>query len=87
MEPPVKRSNRLDQIDTELFEQMLASGSYQLLRARIAGELERARTDCENQPEPREVYKAQGAVRALRVALELPARILQEMKAGTRSVD
>jgi hypothetical protein len=80
VQPPVTTSRRLDAIDAERFEEMLASESFALLRARIAAELERARTDCESQPELRDIHRAQGAAKALRMTLDLPARMLTTMK-------
>jgi hypothetical protein len=58
---------------------MLASPPFALYRARIAAELERARTDCETQSDVA-LTRAQGAAKALRTALELPAIMLAEMK-------
>lgn len=62
---------------------MLASEPFALLRGRISGELDRARADCENQ-QGLTLKRAQGQVKALRTALELPAIMLREMKAKTK---
>jgi hypothetical protein len=79
MQPAIKASERLDQIDREQFEAMLASAPFELLAARIAAELERARADCESQLDVIAVHRAQGAVKALRTALDLPKILLKEM--------
>jgi hypothetical protein len=81
MQPATKPSARLDQIDREQFEAMLASDSFELLRSRISAELIRALTDCESQADPMMLHRAQGAAKALRVVLELPGMLLKEMGA------
>jgi hypothetical protein len=83
MQPATKPSARLDQIDREHFEEMLASASFDLLRSRISVELVRALADCESQADPMAVHRAQGAAKALRVVLELPGMLLKEMSAKT----
>jgi hypothetical protein len=59
---------------------MLDSPPFQLLKARMVGELERMRTACERQDEPRELSRAQGSVAALRAVLALPDQILKEIE-------
>lgn len=80
MQQPVARSPRLDAIDEERFADMVASESFALLKDRIAGELDRARTDCETQF-GLTLTRAQGRVNALRTVLEIPAIMLREIKA------
>jgi len=76
----MQTSVSVSNLEAERFEAMLASPSFGLLRARIAGELERARTDCESQDGALEIHRAQGRVKALRTMLELPINMLKEMK-------
>lgn len=84
MEQVTQVKNRLDALDVEAFEKMLASDSFLILKMRIAGEVVRAQNDCESLVDERELRRAQGAVRALRAVLALPAMILQNMnKRGT----
>ncbi len=70
---------RHDQFEEAKFRDMMASEPFRLLTARIAGELERARTDCERKGEPTEIYRAQGSAAALRAALALPETIAKEL--------
>lgn len=60
---------------------MLASPAFALLKARIAAELERARTECETECGRDSVYFSQGQAKALRTVLALPDMMLTEMKA------
>jgi hypothetical protein len=79
MQTPATTSPRLDGIDAGRFADMLASPSFQLFGARIAAELERSRTDCE-MLDGVALNRAQGKVTAYRTVLDLPARMLAEMK-------
>jgi hypothetical protein len=58
---------------------MLTSPPFAVMRERIAAELERARDGCERR-DGIELHRSQGAVAALRVVLDLPLRILADMK-------
>jgi hypothetical protein len=80
MRAPAVVTNRLDALDTERFEAMLASPPFALLKARIAAELERARADCETHDERVVIARAQGQVKAFRTVLALPEIMLKEMK-------
>jgi hypothetical protein len=72
---------RLDDFDARDLKEMLASRPFALLRARLAAELERQRAACERAAEAVELHRAQGAVAALRTALDLPERVLKEIAA------
>jgi hypothetical protein len=72
--------DRLDALDTERFADMLASPPFNLLRARIYAELERARGDCETQNDPQALNRAQGRCGALRAVQALPEIMLKEMR-------
>lgn len=85
MESNLKPRDRGDALDTERFENMLASPPFALYLKRVAAELERARTDCEKQDELRAIHNAQGRCASLRTVLELPAIMLREMRGGTKS--
>lgn len=84
MQPTTKPSNRLDALDIEAFETMLASEPFRFYRERVDIELARAQNDCENANDERELRRAQGAAKALRVVLALPEMILKTMKDGKK---
>lgn len=84
MDAKSSTASRLDQLDAERFEAMVTSPLFALIFARVAGQLERARTDCEIAVDAREVRMAQGRAAALRVVLQLPATMLKEMKAPAK---
>jgi len=71
---------RLDGIDAERFSDMLHSHAFAILWKRVLAETERSRTDCTAMTELPEVYRAQGAVAALRSVLAMPETILAEMR-------
>ncbi len=73
------RPDRLDALDVEAFEKMLASRAFLTLKTRIADELLRAQTGCETAEDKRVLWRAQGAVKALRTVLGLPEQILKAM--------
>ena len=72
--------NRLDALDVEAFEKMLSSDSFSLFKQRVEVELGRAQNDCETASIDHEIRRAQGATKALRTVLKLPAMILESMK-------
>jgi hypothetical protein len=76
----VASAARLDEIDLARLRGMVASAPFQLLQARIQGELTRALTTCERSDSAIEVSRAQGAAAALRTALGLPAKIVAEVE-------
>jgi hypothetical protein len=65
------------------FEAMIESGPFRLLVSRIAVELKRAEETCVRSDSDMEIRHAQGAVMSLRTVLELPARLLAEMRRST----
>ena len=85
MDANVRQVNRLDGAEAQRFRDMLSSSSFGLLRMRIEGEIERARTACERSDDQRETTRAQGAVHALRSVLDLPKIILREMEQRPKS--
>lgn len=80
MKTPLRAVNRLDSLDLERFEAMVAADPFQLFLMRVQGELSRARTDCETQDEPAAIRRAQGQVKALRTVLALPDIMIAEMR-------
>lgn len=78
MEVPVKRT--LDLIDAERIADMMKSEPFRVYQSRIQAELERARGTCETSDVTAEFHRAQGASKALRTVLALPAQILAEIK-------
>ncbi len=72
---------RLDALDLERFEDMIASPPFALFQARVTAELERARTDCETVIGDVQVCRAQGRCAALRTVLALPAIVAKEIRA------
>jgi hypothetical protein len=75
-------ADRLDALDKERFEDMIASPPFALFVRRIAAELARAQNDCERKDETVSIYRAQGAAAAFRVALALPELIVKEIRAN-----
>ena len=80
MEPKQTVSRRLDGVGAQRFADMVASEPFAWLAQRVEHELDRARTSCETFGDARELARAQGAVKALRTVLGLPALILLEIK-------
>jgi len=80
METKAAPIDRLDALDAERFRDMLASPPFVLLKERVTKEWERAREACAQETELRDIYRAQGRVAALRVALDLPNLILKEIE-------
>jgi hypothetical protein len=68
----------LDALDRERFQDMLNSPPFLLLRNRILEELQRYCQECEAR-DGVELHRSQGAARALRVVLGLPATMIKEM--------
>jgi len=81
MENKAVVTNRLDHLDAERFREMIASPAFVQLRDRIEKERARQMVVCVTSDVTKELRKAQGAVAALRVVLELPAQILKEIEA------
>lgn len=71
---------KIDSLEAERFEAMIASEAFAILRKRIAAFLDRSRVECESRHEPSALYRAQGAVAALRTVLDLPQMITDEMQ-------
>lgn len=69
---------RLDGLDREAFQAMMASEPFAIIQARITAELHRAEEACVRSDADLDLRRAQGAVTALRAVLELPMRIFQE---------
>lgn len=84
MDAKASTASRLDQLDAERFEAMVTSPLFAMIFARFAGQLERARDDCERAVDPRDCRMAQGRAAALRVVLQLPATMLKEMKSQAK---
>lgn len=84
MEAKITQTERMDGFDAEQMREMLESSSFRLLRARIAGELERKRDICERSELADDVQRAQGAVAVLRTVLALPENILREIESKRR---
>jgi hypothetical protein len=82
--PKIVKSERLDGIDREKFEEMLASPSFGLYYKRLVAELIRTQTVCETVTDAPEVYRAQGRISALRMATNLPQKLLEEMQQPKR---
>lgn len=85
MDTKTTSAERLDELDAERFRDMLASPPFALFLARVVAEAERARDTCAGQTDLPELYRAQGAVRALRAVLAIPARILEEIRPKKRT--
>lgn len=85
MDAKVVRSQRLDQLDAEQFDEMVKSSAFRNLRLRIEDELERSRKDCERHRETEDIYRSQGATAALRVVLGLPTKILAEIRSAAET--
>ncbi len=83
MEVPVTR--KLDLIDADRLSDMMKSDPFRLFTARVQAELDRQRSACEGASLGVEIYRAQGATKALRTVLELPKQILQEITSASRS--
>ncbi|MBV9448552.1 MAG: hypothetical protein JO345_21920 [Streptosporangiaceae bacterium] len=75
---------KLDDFDVRQLKEMLASRPFALVRQRLAAELERQRGICERGDAPLEIHRAQGAAQALRTALALPERVLEEITASVK---
>lgn len=80
MDAKVRRSARLDHIDAEQFETMLASKAWQQYADRLAELLKRSIEDCTSGDGMVAVRRSQGAVTALRAVSKMPAQILEAMK-------
>ena len=73
-------TQRFDQLDRERFRDMIESPPFQILQRRIESELNRLREITEAHARSiKEIRIAQGGVAALRVVLDLPRRVLDEM--------
>ncbi len=73
-------SKDADPLESERFEAMLESGSFARFLSRVKAEGERAAKDCHKADEPREIYRLQGQIHALRTVLELPENIRKELR-------
>ena len=80
MEPKQTVSRRLDWVDPQRFADMVGSEPFAWLMERVRHELDRERATCESSEDAQEVARAQGAVKALRMTLGLPARLSEEIK-------
>jgi hypothetical protein len=79
MQPKLTPATRLDDLEVRRFQEMIESPSFARLWGRVKAELERARGECERADGAVELRRAQGAVKALRTVLGLPAQVMAEM--------
>jgi hypothetical protein len=73
---------RFDQIDVEQFEAMAASKAFKRYSDRLREMEARYVRGCINESDVTQLHRWQGAVEAMRVALDLPAAILGQLKKG-----
>lgn len=71
--------DRTDSVDRGEFQRMIESELFGSIQARIYAEMKRNQDACQSSDSGLKVRRAQGAVAALRAALELPAQMLAEM--------
>ncbi len=75
----MKIRTKPDSIDAEHIRQTLETRGWQLIEARIKETLEATRGQLELAELPPAQYRAQGAVRALRLVLNVPEILLREI--------
>jgi hypothetical protein len=80
MKTPLHRDARLDDLDAEQFERMLASKSWQIYSERLALEWDRVATRCTTEKDELELRRAQGAAGALQSAMAMPRTILEDLR-------
>lgn len=80
MDAKTTTPSRLDHLDAEEWERIIACPLFALYEARIQAELERQRGACERGDTELEVRRAQGAVGSLRAILSVPRQMLVEMR-------
>lgn len=80
MKTPLHRDTRLDELDAEQFERMLASKPWAIYQARLALMWDQAATRCQKENNDVELRRAQGAAVALEAVFGVPKTILHELK-------
>lgn len=71
--------DRYDAIDREEFRQVVENEHFRAIMARIEQDLKRHIDTCVRSDNQVEIYRSQGAAAALKVAIETPARMLDEI--------
>ncbi len=84
MEPIQHTSPRLDALDIEKFEQLIAGELFKIIWDRVTAELKRVQETCEKGDSELEIRRAQGAVKFGRMVVNMPEMLLAEMRAGSR---
>lgn len=77
---PLHRDARLDGLDAEQFERMLASNSWQLYTARLHAMMEQLVQRCVVEKDVINLRLAQGGAETLRSVLAVPQTIRDEIK-------
>ena len=72
----------LDPIDESDIDELLEHPAWRHVKRRIESVLENERHNCERAADPLTVYRAQGAVAALRAALNIPEILRGDVKKG-----
>jgi hypothetical protein len=80
MKTPLHVDDRLDELDLEQFERMLASKSWHIYEQRLVLELERLSKRCVIEKDEIELRRAQGAATAVQAVMTYPRTILDELR-------
>lgn len=73
---------RLDHMDAEDMTRMLESRCFRAIWVRIEADLRRRVETCTSSDNELEIRRAQGAAAALRMVLDVPGQLLDEIKRG-----
>jgi hypothetical protein len=80
MKTPLHRDSRLDELDAEQFERMLASKSWQIYTERLALEWDRLSSRCITEKDDIELRRAQGGALAFQSLMRCPQTLLDELR-------
>jgi hypothetical protein len=80
MKTPLHRDGRLDELDSEQFQRMLASKSWQIYSERLAVMWDQLSVRCFTEKDDIELRRAQGAAAALQSVMACPRTILDELR-------
>lgn len=78
----VRGREKLDGVDADAIEQVTRSRGWQLIKQRIANEIERERTALEQPESEQETARRRGAIAGLRTALAIPGILVAEGERG-----
>ena len=70
-----------DSADLDALQELVRSPGFQLYAARINEELERRRAELETAEKLEAIKGSQGLIKGLRIALEIPGILIEEVKA------